>query len=154
MEQQEIHLQRVETLVRGTFSLPHDSDLRVEEINEEGRVFTRITLLHGDHEHPYEIDAPMEKVSLKAIRALETPKIANRTGTFKGHFFRFLAFWGAFTGFFATATVCPFCGAPGCPVGLGTASLFGGFFALATSRWQVISAMVRAWFVRTPQGHN
>ncbi len=40
------------------------------------------------------------------------------------------AFWFlAFFGIYASSSVCPFCGTPGCPVGAGGAALVGGVFA-------------------------
>lgn len=35
----------------------------------------------------------------------------------------------AFFGIYASSSVCPFCGTPGCPVGVGGAALVGGVFA-------------------------
>lgn len=35
----------------------------------------------------------------------------------------------AFFGIYASSSMCPFCGTPGCPVGAGGAALVGGFFA-------------------------
>ncbi len=39
----------------------------------------------------------------------------------------------AFFGIYASSSVCPFCGAPGCPVGVSGAALVGGAFAVL---WQ------------------
>jgi hypothetical protein len=35
----------------------------------------------------------------------------------------------AFFGIYASSSICPFCGTPGCPVGAGGAALVGGVFA-------------------------
>jgi len=37
--------------------------------------------------------------------------------------------WLVFAGIYASSSVCPFCGKPGCPVGPGAASLVGLVFA-------------------------
>lgn len=34
-----------------------------------------------------------------------------------------------FFGIYSASSVCPLCGAPGCPVGAGGAAIVGGFFA-------------------------
>ena len=34
-----------------------------------------------------------------------------------------------FFGIYASSSVCPFCGTPGCPVGVGGAAVVGGVFA-------------------------
>jgi hypothetical protein len=42
---------------------------------------------------------------------------------------RWLLWFLTFFGIYASSSVCPFCGTPGCPVGAGGAALVGGFFA-------------------------
>ncbi len=51
------------------------------------------------------------------------------TGSLKRWFLGFLAFFGIY----ASSSVCPFCGTPGCPVGVSGAALMGGVFA---ALWQ------------------
>jgi len=46
---------------------------------------------------------------------------------------RWLLWFLAFFGIYASSSVCPFCGTPGCPVGAGGAALVGGIF---TVWWQ------------------
>jgi hypothetical protein len=48
----------------------------------------------------------------------------------------FFKWWLGFTGLIAGTSVCPFCGQPGCPVGVGVASTMGGFFALFMQNWK------------------
>jgi len=48
-----------------------------------------------------------------------------RWGSLKRPVLWFLAFFGIY----ASSSVCPFCGAPGCPVGVGGAALVGSVFA-------------------------
>jgi hypothetical protein len=45
------------------------------------------------------------------------------------HVLKFLGWWSGFAGLYAMFSVCPFCGQAGCPVGAGTAGVFGGLFA-------------------------
>ena len=42
---------------------------------------------------------------------------------------RSILWFFAFFGIYASSSVCPFCGKPGCPVGIGGAALVGGVFA-------------------------
>jgi len=52
-------------------------------------------------------------------------KIGGLWGYLKHSVLWFLAFFGIY----ASSSVCPFCGTPGCPVGAGGAALVGGVFA-------------------------
>ncbi len=49
-------------------------------------------------------------------------------------FFKFLSWWLIFTGIYASSSVCPFCGRPGCPVGGVSAGVVGGIFALVMEK--------------------
>lgn len=42
---------------------------------------------------------------------------------------RWLLWFLTFFGIYASSSICPFCGTPGCPVGAGGAALVGGLFA-------------------------
>jgi hypothetical protein len=55
----------------------------------------------------------------------EEPQKAGRWDSLKRSVLWFLAF----SGIYASSSVCPFCGTPGCPVGVGGAALVGGVFA-------------------------
>jgi len=55
----------------------------------------------------------------------------------------FLFRWLAFFGIFAGTTVCPFCGQPGCPVGVGGAAVGGGLFALLTQNWKAAVLIIK-----------
>src|SRR5208337_5627207 len=46
-----------------------------------------------------------------------------------GGLWRFFSWWLVFFGIYASSSVCPFCGQPGCPVGVAAAGIIGGFFA-------------------------
>ena len=60
----------------------------------------------------------------------------------KRHVLWFLAFFGIY----ASSSVCPFCGTPGCPVGVGGAAVVGGVFAClwqyGKSAWEKIRGFV------------
>lgn len=58
-----------------------------------------------------------------------------------GGLWRFFCYWLVFFGIYASSTVCPFCGQPGCPVGVASAGIMGGFFA-------TIWIYGKAWLVR------
>jgi hypothetical protein len=49
------------------------------------------------------------------------------------HFFKW---WLGLTGLIAATSVCPFCGQPGCPVGVGAATTIGGILSLFMQDWK------------------
>lgn len=51
-----------------------------------------------------------------------------------GRFLRLAVWWLVFTGIYASSSVCPFCGRPGCPVGGVSAGVVGGVFALIMAK--------------------
>ncbi len=53
--------------------------------------------------------------------------------TAMGSLKRGLLWFLTFFGIYASSSVCPFCGTPGCPVGAGGAAVVGGAFAVL---WQ------------------
>jgi hypothetical protein len=55
-----------------------------------------------------------------------------------GKLFRFIGMWFGFAGLYAAFSVCPFCGQPGCPVGLASAGAIGAFFALCLQDWKTL----------------
>jgi hypothetical protein len=57
------------------------------------------------------------------------PQEVGRWDSLKRHVLWFLTFFGIY----ASSSVCPFCGTPGCPVGVGGAAVVGGAFAFL---WQ------------------
>jgi len=67
-----------------------------------------------------------------------------------GSLFRFIGLWLGFTGLYAAFSVCPFCGQPGCPVGLATSGAVGGFFTLCFHDWKRLLAYLRD---RNKQNH-
>jgi hypothetical protein len=58
-----------------------------------------------------------------------------------GGLLRFFSWWLVFFGIYASSSVCPFCGQPGCPVGVAAAGIVGGFFA-------AIWTYGKAWLAR------
>jgi hypothetical protein len=65
-----------------------------------------------------------------------------------GRLFRFLGWWLGFTGLYATFSVCPFCGQPGCPVGMASAGTVGAFLALCMQDWKRLLAFLRGKWIR------
>ncbi len=59
---------------------------------------------------------------------------------------RWLLWFLAFFGIYASSSMCPFCGTPGCPVGAASAALVGGFFAVlwqyGKNFWESLKRMV------------
>ncbi len=74
---------------------------------------------------------------------------ADRWGALKRSILWFFAFFGIY----ASSSVCPFCGQPGCPVGIGGAALVGGVFAClghyGKSAWEKLSGFI-AKYSRSP----
>ncbi len=60
-----------------------------------------------------------------------------------GHLFRFFGWWFGFTGLYAMFTVCPFCGQPGCPVGIASAGTVGAFFSLCLQDWKRLFSFLK-----------
>ena len=65
-----------------------------------------------------------------------------RWGSLKRWVFWFLAFFGIY----ASSSVCPFCGTPGCPVGVGGAAVVGGVFTYlwryGKSAWEKLTGFI------------
>ena len=68
--------------------------------------------------------------------------MAKETSRKNGLFNALLAFlkpWLAFTGLYATFSLCPFCGQSGCPTGIGSAGLVGAVLALFAQKWNMLT---------------
>ena len=61
---------------------------------------------------------------------------------------RFFSWWLVFFGIYASSSVCPFCGTPGCPVGAGAAGLVGGAFAVFWTYGRNLIDRVKKFFHR------
>jgi hypothetical protein len=60
----------------------------------------------------------------------------------------------AFSGIYASSSVCVFCGTPGCPVGAGGAALVGGIFACLWQYGKTILNRLKGLVVTLYQGHR
>lgn len=60
-----------------------------------------------------------------------------------GYIIKLFAKWFGFTSLYVAFSVCPFCGQQGCPVGIGSASIIGGFFALVFNDWKILFLFVK-----------
>ncbi|MGD0216460.1 MAG: hypothetical protein ABSC45_02965 [Desulfobaccales bacterium] len=66
-----------------------------------------------------------------------------------GGLLRFGSWWLVFFGIYASsAAPCPFCGQPGCPVGVAAAGIMGGFFAAIWTYGKAWSARLKELFRR------
>jgi hypothetical protein len=54
----------------------------------------------------------------------------------------------AFTGIYASSSVCPFCGSAGCPVGIGGAALVGALFASLGQAGRKFFPWLKSWWAR------
>ncbi|MBM4287799.1 MAG: hypothetical protein FJ135_06575 [Deltaproteobacteria bacterium] len=59
---------------------------------------------------------------------------------------RWAIYFLTFFGIYSASSVCPFCGAPGCPVGAGGAALVGGFFASLMQYGKNVREIFRRFF--------
>lgn len=139
---------RLEAVIRGTFTLPKNTKIEIQELSwVEGLDLprqTRIEVLLQGERQVFTINKPADKIRLIDVRALETPRGASRSLTLRGHIQRLLGLFGVSAGIYAATAVCPFCGSPHCPVGLGSAGLFGAFFALVAHNWKQFFYALRA----------
>jgi hypothetical protein len=59
---------------------------------------------------------------------------------------RYILWFLAFFGIYASSSVCPFCGTPGCPVGVGGAAVVAGAFAClwqyGKSAWEKLTGFL------------
>jgi|GEM_PF-1196427 hypothetical protein len=80
---------------------------------------------------------PEKAAEPESISWLTPPEVSNPAqagaAAVPGGFKRWLLWFAAFFGIYASSSVCPFCGTPGCPVGAGGALVVGGAFA---ALWQ------------------
>ncbi len=64
---------------------------------------------------------------------------------------RYALWFLAFLGIYASSSVCPFCGAQGCPMGIGGAALVGGVFAslwrYGKSGWEKLRGFIAKIFL-------
>jgi hypothetical protein len=79
------------------------------------------------------------------------PEVSSGIGKFSrypsiGRWLKFLTWWLIFSGIYASASVCPFCGRLGCPVGGAGAGIVGGLFALVLGKGKVIIGQVTGRF--------
>jgi hypothetical protein len=63
-----------------------------------------------------------------------------------GYIVKLFAKWFGFTSLYSAFSVCPFCGQPGCPVGIGSASIIGAFFALVFNDWRILIRFIKTKF--------
>jgi hypothetical protein len=70
----------------------------------------------------------------------------SREGGRWGSLKRYVLWFFAFFGIYASSSVCPFCGTPGCPVGIGGPAVVGGVFAClwhyGKSAWEKLRGFV------------
>ena len=73
-------------------------------------------------------------------------RLENEAGTLSGSLKRWVLWFLAFFGIYASSSLCPFCGTPGCPVGIGGAAVVGGAFAClwqyGKSAWEKLRGFI------------
>ena len=88
-----------------------------------------------------ETETPLSNPALVLTNEPELQE-GGRWTAIKHHVLWFLAFFGLY----ASSSVCPCCGTPGCPVGAGGAAVVGSVFAClwqyGKSAWEKLSGFV------------
>jgi len=93
---------------------------------------------------------PQEAAAPESVHPPSSQAVLNRAEEGKvavsGGFKRWLLWFVTFFGIYASSSMCPFCGTPGCPVGAGSALVMGGAFATlwqyGRSVWEIFKRMV------------
>jgi len=100
---------------------------------EKPSTATETTLTIGkNHRQKYTITKPVRDIGYNDIKVRKESIERNvvKKHPVLGRLLRFSGWWFGFSGLYAMFAVCPFCGQTGCPVGIGSAGLVGGFCAL------------------------
>jgi hypothetical protein len=79
--------------------------------------------------------------------SLENPE--SQDSIFPSALKRWALWFLTFFGIYSASSVCPFCGAPGCPVGAGGAAVVGGFFACLMQYEKNLLEMSKRIFAKT-----
>ncbi|MGQ9921372.1 MAG: hypothetical protein ACUVRZ_08590 [Desulfobacca sp.] len=79
-------------------------------------------------------DQALDQLQYKSVSVLpgaepETTKATQSRRRWWVNLKKYGQWWLVFAGIYASSSVCPFCGKPGCPVGPGAAGLIGLDFA-------------------------
>jgi hypothetical protein len=107
-----------------------------ECIEERLSSMDTVIIVHSckDHTHEYTIPKPPDDIKYEDIELLRTTDghkhHTHKKNAILGYLFRFSIWWAGISGIYAITVACPCCGQVGCPVGVGSASLVGGFLAL------------------------
>lgn len=101
-----------------------------------------------DHSHEHIIPKPSAGMTYDDIELLRTTNDKNdiyfgRKHSMFRYLFRFSCWWLTFSGVYAISILCPCCGLPSCPVGIGSATLVGGFLAICKQSWGIIVQFIR-----------
>jgi hypothetical protein len=81
-------------------------------------------------------------------------RLKNEAGPLLGSLKPWLLWFLAFFGIYASSSVCPFCGTPGCPVGVGGAALVGGVFACLWQYGKMVLIRLRGLVAALRQSHR
>ena len=91
-------------------------------------------------------DAAWGAAAVDSPPGASTEQLDNEAGSLSGSLKRWVLWFLTFFGIYASSSVCPFCGTPGCPVGVGGAAVVGGAFAFlwqyGKSAWEKLRGFV------------
>ncbi len=131
---EEARIELIEKKTDGSNSLPVNTVINVQFNKERSRSFT--------------ISKPLNIITRSDISAIknEIDRAAGQKHPILSRILRLFGLWTAFTGFYAVYGICPCCGLIGCPVGIGSAGIVSGVFALGVQNWKTFIVFIKSRF--------
>jgi len=144
--------------VMDVFHLPETTVVAATEHDHAGEAHTEVVVRLGDRVlNTYLIARPLDSITrpdIEALRAAAEAGVLQRHPIL-GHLYRFFGLWFAFSGAYVLFSAqCPFCGQPGCPVGLGGAGLVGLLGTLCCQNWKGLFKNLYRRLVKRTRGQS
>ena len=146
---------RLQHWVIEIFNLPKETMVILNDYHykrgENPSTATEITITIGkSHRQKYIINKPIRDLEHKDIKLLKESIESHvvKKHPILGRLVKFFGWWFGFSGLYAMFAVCPFCGQAGCPVGIGSAGVVGGFCAICMQNWKTFFQFIRSWLFR------
>ncbi len=145
-----MHKKRCYTWIKEVFKLSEETKIDIFETQNSHKDhihFQTTITIQNQEDNPisYIIKKPLQGIEKKDIQLLKRKATVEKGKLHPifGPVFRFIAWWFAFTGLYSMFAVCPFCGNAGCVVGVGSAGVVGGFFALMLQYGKTIVSYIK-----------
>jgi hypothetical protein len=149
---------QIQEWIGNTFQLSKNAVINISEHRDSDNQFdsshTEVTIEEKmGKKFQYQIKKPINEISEKDIKRLRCFDNLEKLKKLPiiGNLFRFLGLWLAFTGVYNMLAVCPFCGQVGCPIGVGSAGVVGGFFALIVQNIKNVLNFVQNKLAGSPE---